>query len=337
MYLEIAAALTGCFFGAGVMYVRQRKKREQELQKLAGLTEAVLKEQRIEAAASGEETLYAKMENQLVRVQEILQGRSEAAVRSRDEIQKLISKIAHQMRTPLTNVETYLGLLHDEIEEETGSAEMLLKYVDAAEESGKKLYFLVENFIKMSRLEQHIIQIRKEEGDILRTVRNALGQIQDQAERKGIAFDVTLPERAVCMHDPNWIGEAFYNILDNAVKYTMPAGMPSAPDEICAGGYQKRSPYIPSASGIKVDVTADEMFLKIRIRDYGIGIEAGEENQIFRRFYRGRRVTSQEGFGIGLYLAREIVSLHGGFLAVKRMEKGILMEMNLPSGLLEVC
>ena len=86
-----------------------------------------------------------------------------------------------------------------------------------------------------------------------------------------------------------------------------------------------------------MDVTADEMFLKIRIRDYGIGIEAGEENQIFRRFYRGRRVTSQEGFGIGLYLAREIVSLHGGFLAVKRMEKGVLMEMNLPSGLLEVC
>ena len=147
MYLEIAAALTGCFFGAGVMYVRQRKQREQELQKLAGLTEAVLNEQRIEAAASGEETLYAKMENQLVRVQEMLQGRSEAAVRSRDEIQKLISKIAHQMRTPLTNVETYLGLLHDEIEEETGSAEMLLKYVDAAEDSGKKLHFLVENFI----------------------------------------------------------------------------------------------------------------------------------------------------------------------------------------------
>lgn len=337
MYMEAVAALAGLAAGASAVYVRQRRCRERELEEIAGLTEKILNGQRIEASSSGEETLYAKIENRLVRVQESMQGRTDAAERSRDEIKRLISEIAHQMRTPLANVETYLGLMLDGLEEEDLSEETAAEYADAMKRSAEKLHFLAENFIKMSRLEHHIIQIRKEEGDILRTVRNALGQIQDQAERKGIAFDVTLPERAVCMHDPNWIGEALYNILDNAVKYTMPAGMPSASDEICAGGYQKRSPYIPSASGIKVDVTADEMFLKIRIRDYGIGIEAGEENQIFRRFYRGRRVTSQEGFGIGLYLAREIVSLHGGFLAVKRMEKGVLMEMNLPSGLLEVC
>ena len=55
-----------------------------------------------------------------------------------------------------------------------------------------------------------------------------------------------------------------------------------------------------------------------------------EENRIFRRFYRGKRVTTQAGFGIGLYLAREIVSLHGGFLLAKRMEPGLLMEISLP-------
>lgn len=72
------------------------------------------------------------------------------------------------------------------------------------------------------------------------------------------------------------------------------------------------------------------MFLKIRIRDYGIGIEAGEENLIFQRFYRGKRVTVQQGYGIGLYLSRIIVNRHGGFLAAKRMEKGLLMEMSFP-------
>ena len=62
----------------------------------------------------------------------------------------------------------------------------------------------------------------------------------------------------------------------------------------------------------------------------GIGIEKGEESQIFRRFYRGRRVTVQEGFGIGLYLAREIINLHGGFVTTKRMNPGLLIEANLP-------
>ena len=77
-------------------------------------------------------------------------------------------------------------------------------------------------------------------------------------------------------------------------------------------------------------MTESEMFLKVRVRDYGIGIEEGEEGQIFKRFYRGRRVTAQEGFGLGLYLAREIVGRHGGFLAARREEPGLTMEMNLP-------
>ena len=77
-------------------------------------------------------------------------------------------------------------------------------------------------------------------------------------------------------------------------------------------------------------VSENEMFMKIRVRDYGLGISEGEENKIFQRFYRGRLVTTQAGFGIGLYLAREIVSLHGGFLTARRMKQGLLMEIRIP-------
>ena len=115
-----------------------------------------------------------------------------------------------------------------------------------------------------------------------------------------------MPERTVCAHDPNWLGEALFNILDNAVKYSAPDG------------------------SIEVTLQQNEMYAKFQVRDHGLGIEAGEENQIFRRFYRGRRVTVQEGFGLGLYLAREIIRLHGGFVTAKRMEPGLLIEVNLP-------
>ena len=159
---------------------------------------------------------------------------------------------------------------------------------------------------EMARLEQHIIQIRKDEMDLLKTVQNAFGQIQNRAEEKGIRFQIRMPERAVCAHDPNWLGEALFNILDNAVKYSAPGG------------------------SIEVTLQQNEMFTKFQVRDHGLGIEAGEENQIFQRFYRGRRVTVQEGFGIGLYLAREIIRLHGGFVTAKRMEPGLLIEVDLP-------
>lgn len=307
MYLVIGTSvLLGVMLGAGGMYGLQRRSRGQELKKIVKMAEDILNEKRIEAAASGEETLCAKAEHYLVRVQEVMQGRRDDAEKSRDGIQKLITEIAHQMRTPLTNMETYLRFLRESAGKEAEEAEKHSKYIAAMEESTGKLHFLVENFIKMSRLEQQVIPIKKEERDILRTLRNALGQIYGKAEMKGVRFQITLLEEAVYLHDPNWLGEAIYNLLDNAVKYSQ------------------------NGDTVEVSMEKNEMFLKIRIHDYGIGIEAGEENLIFQRFYRGKRVTVQEGYGIGLYLSRIIVNRHCGFLAAKRMEKGLLMEMSFP-------
>ena len=328
MVIEITAAVAaGLGIGAGVMYRIQRRQRTQELKEIEKTAEDIMNEQTLQASASGEETLYGRIEHQLVRVQEMLQGRTDEAEKSRDEIQKLISEIAHQMRTPLANLETYTGLLKERLEAEEKSRmqtagladdegaagrqrkrqeQMLLDYTTALEESGRKLHFLTESFIKMSRLEQGIIQIRKEETDLLGTVKNVLGQIQSRAEEKQICLEISFPEKAVCSHDANWLGEAVCNILDNAVKYSAPGGR------------------------IMLSVLENEMFAKIRVRDFGLGIDPGEENQIFCRFYRGNRVTTQAGFGIGLYLAREIVSRHGGFLLAKRMEPGLQMEISIP-------
>ena len=321
MVIEITAAVAaGMGIGAGVMYRIQRRQRTQELKEIEKAAEDIMNEQTLQASASGEETLYGRIEHQLVRVQEM-------------------SEIAHQMRTPLANLETYTGLLKERLEAEEKSRmqtagladdegaagrqrkrqeQMLLDYTTALEESGRKLHFLTESFIKMSRLEQGIIQIRKEETDLLGTVKNVLGQIQSRAEEKQICLEISFPEKAVCSHDANWLGEAVCNILDNAVKYSAPGGR------------------------IMLSVLENEMFAKIRVRDFGLGIDPGEENQIFRRFYRGNRVTTQAGFGIGLYLAREIVSRHGGFLLAKRMEPGLQMEISIPknkkdTGLSEDC
>lgn len=218
MVIEItAAAAAGMGIGAGIMYRIQRRQRTQELKEIEKTAEDIMNGQILQASASGEETLYGRIEHQLVRVQEMLQGRTYEAEKSRDEIQKLISEIAHQMRTPLANLETYTGLLKERLEAEeksrmqtagladdAGTAgrqrkrqeQMLLDYTTALEESGRKLHFLTESFIKMSRLEQGIIQIRKEETDLLGTVKNVLGQIQSRAEEKQICLEISFPEKS---------------------------------------------------------------------------------------------------------------------------------------------
>ena len=305
----------GIITGGSIIYIRQRKLRMEELRKAAAMTEDILAGRRLRTSAPGDELLLARIENQLVRIQEVLDGRRKEAEKSRDEIQKLISEIAHQMRTPLTNIESYTGFLRNITEtaeqnlegEASGSNEKIgLQYISALEVSEKKLHFLVDSFVKMARLEQHIIQIHQNEKDLLKTIHNTFGQIQNRAEEKQIRFHITMPKQALCVHDSNWLSEAVFNVLDNAVKYSEPGGT------------------------VEVSLKQNELYMKLQVRDYGIGIEEGEENQIFRRFYRGRRVTVQEGLGIGLYLAREIMNLHGGFMTAKKMDPGLLIEVNLP-------
>ena len=252
----------GVILGGTAIYVYQGKCRQKELKLLAECMEKILREEKIRETKAGEETLYARLESRLVRIQEMLNGRTEAAEKSKDEIQKLISEIAHQ----------------------------------------------TEGFVKMSRLEQNMIQIRKEETDLLKTVRNCLGRIQKQVEEKRIAFRIELPQEVNCPHDANWLGEAIDNILDNAVKYSQIGGT------------------------IEMIVQKNEMCAKILVKDNGLGIEKGEEHKVFQRFYRGKNVTTQKGYGIGLYLARKIISLHGGYIIAKSRypENGLMMEINLP-------
>lgn len=308
MWMWIAA---GAVLGAGassalVLYI-QRRRRAAELEELAGLVRDVLDDREIEEKAAGEETLYGRIEHMLVRIQRMNRGRQEELTESRSRVQKLITEIAHQMRTPLANGGTYLELLEGELSErEDPVADPVPMYLEALRSSQEKIRFLTEEFIRISRLENNIIRIRKEERDIAGTIGDALAQVRPMAEEKGVRISEHLPEGLSCPHDPGWFGEALWNVLDNAVKYSQEGGR------------------------IWVEASRGELYLTIRVADEGIGIDEGEEARVFQRFYRGRRTASYEGLGVGLYLSREITARHGGFVEIQRRYPGVEVRVCLP-------
>lgn len=314
MWMWIAA---GAVLGAGassalVLYI-QRRRRAAELEELAGLVRDVLDDREIEEKAAGEETLYGRIEHMLVRIQRMNRGRQEELTESRSRVQKLITEIAHQMRTPLANGGTYLELLEGELSgREDPVADPVPMYLEALRSSQEKIRFLTEEFIRISRLENNIIRIRKEERDIAGTIGDTLAQVRPMAEEKGVRISEHLPEGLSCPHDPGWFGEALWNVLDNAVKYSQEGGR------------------------IWVEASRGELYLTIRVADEGIGIDEGEEARVFQRFYRGRRTASYEGLGVGLYLAREITARHGGFMEIQRRDPGVEVRVCLPIGFGEI-
>ena len=151
-----------------------------------------------------------------------------------------------------------------------------------------------------------MIQIKKTTDALADTIFSAVLLVQKAAEEKQMEVEVTGAEETKVWHDGNWLGEAVYDLLDNSVKYA------------------------PEHSKIRVVVRQDEMYTRIVVSDDGIGIPEGEENRIFQRFYRGSRVTGEPGFGLGLYISREIVTLHGGFMKAKRKQQGLEVSIFLP-------
>lgn len=233
-----------------------------------------------------EESLFYKINYRLGRLYEVMNENRRNVAKERADLQELISDISHQVKTPIAN----LKMINSTLMEQKVSPYKQKEFLSASASQLDKLDFLMQAMIKTSRLETGVISPDKKKQPVYDTLASALGGILLNAEKKQIDVSVDCPEQLAVPHDRKWTSEALFNILDNAVKYT------------------------PENGKITVTVECWELYLKISIADTGKGIPEKHQGAIFKRFYREDDVHDVEGIGIGLYLAREIISLQGGYI-----------------------
>ena len=250
-----------------------------------------------------EESLFYKINHRLVRLYEVMCETRRGIAQDRAELQELISDISHQVKTPIAN----LKMIDTTLLEQSMPEEKRRDFLKAMGGQIDKLDFLMQAMIKTSRLETGVISLDKKMQPIYDTLAAALGGILLNAEKKDIQVNVSCPEALKVSHDRKWTSEALFNILDNAVKYT------------------------PAGGSINVAVESWEMYLKIDITDTGKGIAENRHGTIFKRFYREEEVHDIDGIGIGLYLAREIITMQGGYIKViSTVGKGSTFSVFLP-------
>jgi len=203
-------------------------------------------------------------------------------------LQELISDISHQVKTPIAN----LQMVNATLLEQSVPEEKRQEFLQASSGQLDKLDFLMQAMIKTSRLETGVISLDRKTQLLYDTLAAALGGILLNAEKKNIHVSVDCPLDLALAHYRKWTGEALFNLLDNAVKYT------------------------PEGGTIRVSVESWELYVKIDIADSGKGIAENRQGMIFKRFYREEEVHDVDGIGIGLYLAREIITMQGGYVKV---------------------
>lgn len=250
------------------------------------------------------ETLLARISHRMERLYNIMQESRSKVEEEKAELQSLVSDISHQTKTPIAN----LKMLNDTLLTRPVSEEKRQEFLAATGSQLDKLDFLIQAMVKTSRLETGVITLEKKEASIADTLAAALNGVLAPIEKKQIALSVDCPEDLMFAHDGRWTSEALFNLLDNAVKYT------------------------PSGGSIHVTVREWEMYVKIDVADTGRGIPESAHATIFKRFYREESVHDVEGIGIGLYLAREIITMQGGYMkVVSEVGKGSKFSVFLPS------
>ena len=208
--------------------------------------------------------------------------------KEKENIKELVTDISHQLKTPLASLKLYNSLLLEEDLDE----EDRIEFLKTSSMSINKLHSLIESLVNISRLETSMISIKKENKNIKSTIIKAIESVKPKAINKCISINLNDFDDKIVPHDSKWTEECIFNILDNAVKYTNLKG--------------------------KIDIYVQDAinFMRIDIKDNGIGIDKNEFNNIFKRFYRSEEVQELEGSGVGLYLSRKILESQGGNIIV---------------------
>ena len=284
-------------------YIHLKHDVYEYIEKLDIAINKMLKNEELKTSSYKQDDLWGKIYNRLVRLSHLYTHKNLEISEEKNKLKELVSDISHQTKTPIANIKLYLEMMTDETDFDRNQ-----EYLKKMNGQVDKLDFLLQSMVKMSRLETGTIKIQKQKTPLANTLAMAISNVIIKAEKKNITIDVQYDERLELNHDKKWTAEAIFNILDNAVKYTNDGG------------------------NIHIVVCKQELFTKISIEDTGKGIIPERQATIFTRFYREPEVHDNDGIGIGLYLAREIIMLQNGYIEVhSKIGKGSTFMIYLPN------
>jgi two-component system, OmpR family, sensor histidine kinase KdpD len=233
------------------------------------------------------------------------QSRHMELMRQTEKLQSaLLSSISHDLRTPLVSITGTLTALQ---ENDPGLDDATRKeLIENASEEADRLNRIVGNLLDLTRMEAGTLRVSKRPCDLRDVLGASLEQLRDRIGDRAVRVAIPRDFPEVPM-DYSFMMKAFYNLLDNAVKYS------------------------PQDSPIDIGARVRETEAVIEIRDRGTGIPVGDLARIFERFHRTEKTQRVAGTGLGLSISKGIIEAHGGRIAARNnADAGATFIVNLP-------
>mgnify|MGYP000608346849 FL=1 len=237
----------------------------------------------------------------------------DSAVKSMDDERKiekskdeLITNVSHDLRTPLTSIIGYLGLIEDK---QYQSEEDILKYTHTAYEKAKQMKNLVEDLFEYTKVQQHGAPVNIMRIDLNQLLEQLTASFELEGQHRGIEISSKVVQNPLMIEaDPEKLGRVFNNLVANAFKYGN------------------------GASYIRVDARQRADQVEVTVANDGTPIPAQSLDHLFERFYRAEASRSRAtgGTGLGLAIVKSIVDLHHGTVTVTSDENETAFVVTLP-------
>lgn len=199
-----------------------------------------------------------------------------------------LANISHQLKTPLTSI----AILVDNLCDEEVDKKTELEFLNDIKRQVDNINYLVIVLLKLSRFDANVITFKKDDINVKKLILECMKNLDVIREVKNINIHVSGANDVEFIGDYKWESEAISNIIKNAIEHTL------------------------NDKNIYISFKDKSLYTEIIIEDEGLGMSEKEKNRIFERFYKGSS-TNSNNFGIGLSLAKEIITKDNGKIIVK--------------------
>lgn len=233
------------------------------------------------------------LDNQIYRTTVKFREQAENSRKDKENLQKSLSDISHQLKTPLTSI---IVMVENILDDDDMPLEIRREFLNDIKHNTNTISFLVQSLLKLSKLDAEAVKFRYEQVEVKSIVDECIKNTAVMAEILGVRLETDCND-IIINCDRKWLCEAITNIIKNCIEHS-------------------------HNGNIKITADQNKLYTKISIKDNGSGITKEDLPHIFERFYKGKN-SSDDSVGIGLSLAKTIIEKQGGYISVSsELNKG---------------
>lgn len=292
----VVSAIICLAFGIAfiVVFLLYLKMQKQQTMEIAKRIERInLGDYSLQIDENSEDEL-SLLDNQIYRTTVKFREQAENSRKDKENLQKSLSDISHQLKTPLTSI---IVMVENILDDDDMPLEIRREFLNDIKHNTNTISFLVQSLLKLSKLDAEAVKFRYEQVEVKSIVDECIKNTAVMAEILGVRLETECNNIIILNCDRKWLCEAITNIIKNCIEHS-------------------------HNGNIKITAEQNKLYTKISIKDNGSGIDKEDLPHIFERFYKGKN-SSDDSVGIGLSLAKTIIEKQGGYISVSsELNKG---------------